>query len=164
MTDFERHYSELFDYVYRYVSVRLKDPTSTDDLVSNIFLSAFEKQHQYDPEKGTWRQWITGIARNAVFHHWKTVRQYLDLDEVNLSEALKTDHLEECRKWDQKAQFQKIMDSVSPDIRMLLILRYEEDLTYEDMAELLNKTPAAVRKTFSRLHQQLRAQCGDFID
>lgn len=164
MTDFERHYSELFDYVYRYVFVRLKDAASTDDLVSSIFLSAFEKQHQYDSEKGTWRQWITGIARNAVFHHWKTVHQHFDLEEVSLSEALETDHLEELRKWDQKVQFQKIMDSVIPEIRMLLVLRYEEDLTYDDIAELLKKTPAAVRKTFSRLHQQLRAQCGDFID
>lgn len=164
MTDFERHYAELFDYVYRYVSVRLKDATSTDDLVSSIFLSAFEKQHQYDAEKGTWRQWITGIARNAVFYHWKTKHQHLNLEDVDLSELLKTDHFEALRKWDQNAQFQKIMDSVPSDIRMLLILRYEEDLTYEDIALFLKKTPAAVRKTFSRLHQQLRAQFGDFID
>lgn len=164
MTDFEHHYAELFDYVYRYVFARLKDATSTDDLVSSIFLSAFEKQHQYDSEKGTWRQWITGIARNAVFHHWKTEHQHLDLEDLNLSEMLKTDHFEELRKWDQKAQFQKIMDAVSPEVRMLLVLRYEEDLKYEDIAELLKKTPAAVRKTFSRLHQQLRAQYGDFID
>lgn len=164
MTDFEQHYSDLFDYVYRYVHVRLNDRESTHDLVSKIFLSAFEKQHQYDAEKGSWGQWITGIARNAVFAHWKSNQITLILEDEVLDSLHFERHWEAKGKQDQQMMFQKLLTSVPSEVRMLLILRYEDDLTYESIAELLNKSPAAVRKTFSRLHAQLRAQFQDFID
>ena len=164
MTDFEKHYSDLFDYVYRYVYVRLKDKDTAEDLVSKIFLSAFEKQKQYDETKGSWRQWITGIARNTIFQHWKSQKQMVELDDLALTEVNLHIHQSQKAAQDQKLEFQKVMDSVSPQLRILLILRYEEDLNYEDIAEILNKTPAAVRKTYSRLHEQLSAQFKDFND
>lgn len=156
MDDFASKYSELYDYVYRYLYLRVNDRETAQDLTSKTFLTAFEIKANYDSEKGTWIQWITGIAKNKLLNHWRSHKTFLPLEEVILKEEdLMLNHSSQ-NAIGQDLELKKIMDSVSPDIRALLVLRYVDDLTYEDIAEVLQKTPAAVRKTFSRLHQQLK--------
>jgi len=153
MSDFEKHYSELFDYVYRYVFIRLQNKAITEDLVSSIFLSALEKQHQYDAQRGSWRQWITGIARNAIFTHWKKQKPQMQFNELMFETVPASSDVS-----DTLWQFQTMLKSLSDEFRLLFIMRYEEDLTYEQIAAEIGKKPAAVRKIFSRLHQELRVK------
>lgn len=156
MDDFSQRYSELYDYVYRYLYLRVNDRELAQDLTSKTFLTAFEIKANYDSEKGTWIQWITGISKNCLLNHWRSHKTFLPLEEVILKEEDLALHHSSQNTLGQDFELKKIMDSVSPDIRALLMLRYVDDLTYEDIAEILNKTPAAVRKIFSRLHKQLK--------
>lgn len=162
MDDFAARYSELYDYVYRYLYLRVNDRETAQDLTSKTFLTALEIKENYDPKKGTWIQWITGIAKNCLLNYWRSHKTFLPLEEVILKEEDLALNNSAHDAMGQDLELKTIMDSVSPDIRALLVLRYVDDLTYEDIAEVLNKTPAAVRKIFSRLHKQLKERFSQF--
>ena len=160
MSNVSQYYSDSFDYVYRYVFIRVANRELTQDLVSKIFLNAFENQNKYDSEKGSWKQWITGIAKNVLLNHWRSNRKFLSLEEVELDQINFENYHHDKNKWSLELQFQSLMEAVPESVKNLLIWRYVDDLTYEAIAEILNKTPAAVRKTYSRLHKTLKEKIG----
>lgn len=156
MSNFSQNYSDSFDYIYRYVFIRVNNREITQDLVSKIFLEAFENQEKYDGSKGSWRQWITGIAKNSLLNYWRSHRKFIALEETELDHVHFENESLNPGSLSQKLQFERIMNSSSPAVQNLLIWRYVDDLTYEAIADLLHKTPLAVRKSFSRLHKQLK--------
>jgi RNA polymerase sigma-70 factor (ECF subfamily) len=156
---FETAYEELFSYVYRYIRWRLTDRDDTADLVSGIFLSAWQHIDQFDPDRGNLRQWVTGIARNELAQYWRSHRIQLSIDELSDSmlgsiEYLITDI--NIKKLDEQALVTALLDGLPPDIRRLVILHYVDGLNYEMIATIIDKKPATVRKLFSRLHASLQ--------
>jgi RNA polymerase sigma factor (sigma-70 family) len=67
--------TELYDAhardLHRYLARRL-DPTTADDLVAETFLVAWEQRARYDPDRGSARAWLFGIATNLLRHHART--------------------------------------------------------------------------------------------
>lgn len=158
MDEFSQQYSELYDYVFSYIYIRVKGRETAEDIVSKIFLTAFEIRHNYDPERGSWRQWITGIAKNCLLNHWRSAKMVLSLEDIEQTEKHVEQHQEKVDQFDRELQFESIMSTAPEEVRILLILRYVDDLSYNDIAEITRKTPAAIRKAFSRLHKSLKAE------
>lgn len=164
MNDFSQHYDELFDYVYRYLLIRLQNPQAAEDVTSNTFLMALENQHKYNSKKGSWRQWITGIAKNCLLMHWKKEKITLSLETIENMEIFTTLISNSSQERDATLTLETFLDSLEPALRTLLALRYVDDLTYKEIANITRKTPGAIRKTFSRLHHNLseRFDANDF--
>lgn len=79
--DFASLYQELFKPVFSYVLCRVGNRALAEDLCAAAWRKAYEKQHQFRPEKGTFRQWIFTIARNEINMHRRLyyVRKFLSL-------------------------------------------------------------------------------------
>jgi RNA polymerase sigma factor (sigma-70 family) len=58
---FERYFSGLHGYASR----RL-DGTGGDDVASETFLIAFRQRERFDPDRGSVRAWLYGIATNLI--------------------------------------------------------------------------------------------------
>ena len=158
MDEFEHHYHQHFDYVYRYITLRLADRQVAQDVTSQTFFTAFKHRHQYNPEKGSWRQWVTGIAKNRLLDYWQKEKLTLSLEEVDQADQKIQFSMDHTKTLDQKMLFESMINSLPKNLQRLLILRYVDDLTYEQIANITSKTPAAIRKLFSRLHKRLKAQ------
>lgn len=61
-------YDRYFGEVYRYVSGRLGRDVA-DDLAAETFLVAFRKRDRFDPERGSVRPWLYGIATTLIGQH-----------------------------------------------------------------------------------------------
>jgi RNA polymerase sigma-70 factor, ECF subfamily len=57
------HGSALHGYLARRV------PAAADDLLSEVWLAAFAGRGRYDPERGSARGWLFGVARNVMLAH-----------------------------------------------------------------------------------------------
>lgn len=159
---FQRLYSQLFDKLYRYSYTRVPNITEAEDIVADIFLSAYRSLDKFDDAKGNLEQWLIGIARYAIIDYWKARKITLEFDEaILLFDALEQDNSLE-KTIDNKMLFAKIMDQLPGDVAALLTLRYVDDLTYEEIAKLTGKTAESIRQFFSRLHKKLRLQFSDY--
>lgn len=63
---FEALYRESRDDVYAYVAGLLRDRSAAEEVTSQAFERAWRKRRQIDPERGSARAWLFGIARNAA--------------------------------------------------------------------------------------------------
>jgi RNA polymerase sigma-70 factor (ECF subfamily) len=152
---FACEYRGLFDFVYRYVRYRVPNVADAEDVVSEVFERTYAKLELFDPTVGTLRQWTCGFARHAVADHWRRHRATVSLDD--LAETLPSPaSLTPADELDHRLGVERAIRALSPEIKALLAMRYEDDMTHAEIADATGKDPAAVRKFFSRLLASLR--------
>ena len=61
-------YDRYFRDIYRYIAGRL-DTQAADDIAAETFVVAFGQRDRFDPERGSLRPWLFGIATNLVARH-----------------------------------------------------------------------------------------------
>ena len=64
----------------------LPNASEREECFSEVIVRIWQKQAQYDPEKGSWKAWIAAIARNAALN-WNRNRKQTE----SLSEEIPTD-------------------------------------------------------------------------
>lgn len=152
--EFASQYSDLFNYLYRYVCYRVPQREEAEDLVSEIFLQGYHRLHHFDSGKGNLKQWLTGIAKNKLLMYWR--RRVVQVDLDNLPEIIDTQQSSALQFIDQRLLLEKLLNHVSADLQALIAFRYQDGLSYEEIAEMIGKQPDAIRKCFSRLHKKLK--------
>lgn len=58
-------------------------------------------------------------------------------------------------------QIQRAVQSLSPKLRLVVLMRYYDDLSYDEIAAALDLTPGTVASRLSRAHEQLARLLGD---
>lgn len=160
---FSREYPMVFEYLYRFISVRVFDRDEANDVVSEIFTKAYTLLDRFEPEKGNLRQWLTGFAKYELLTHWRRKKPNvsLELDETLVDPQTGTLFVEQL---DNHLLAEKIYERLPKDQKRLLTLRYVDGLTYEELAEVTGREPAALRQLFSRLHRVLRLEFQEVHD
>jgi len=152
---FAQEYAPLFDFIYRYVCYRLPNRDEAEDVVSETFTKAYGRLADFAPERGSLRQWVTGIAKNEILMHWRRAKPLVSLEIIeeaadpSIGRAL-------LERLDRRMFTEKIFSKLSAETKALVALRYIEDLSYEELSEITGKEIPALRQFFSRLHRSLR--------
>ena len=73
---FERHGPAI----YRFVRAHVGSGPLAEDLVSEVFLTAFARRGSYDLSHEGAAPWLAGIATNVLRHHWRTERRRRDAE------------------------------------------------------------------------------------
>ncbi len=91
--------------------------------------------------------WVTRVAANLAIDAWRKRRR-----EVGLTAAAATDHDEVRALWVRWA-----MERMTPEDRLLLILRHRDGLSVEEIGALVAKSPNTVAKYLKRARRRFRA-------
>src|ERR1044072_2799859 len=79
---FARLYDAYVERVTRYIYFRVSEETDTEDLVSQVFLKAWENLDRYKIGSSPFIAWLYTIARNLVIDHYRTKKDALPLEEA----------------------------------------------------------------------------------
>lgn len=126
--------------------------------MSEVFLDAVAGLDGFDPERGNLAQWLTGVARNKIRMYWRAKQLTVFMDET-IEQTVPTEPTDPTI--DERLIADRITRELPAEAKALLAMRYVDDLTHEEISELTGKTPEAVRKWFSRMHQTLRIRFAD---
>ncbi len=149
-----RHERRLYHLAYRL----LKDPLETEDALQEVFLKAYEFADRFKPIS-TVKAWLNRITAN---HCLNRLRQRvpldsLDNDQVHLplasTEATPLEALEES---DLARRLEGLLEALPEKQRRALILKRFGDLSYQEIAEVMETTPGAVDGLIKRARQSLR--------
>jgi RNA polymerase sigma-70 factor (ECF subfamily) len=148
-------HNRLYEPVQRYVHFKVSDPRVSEDLTSEVFLRVLEALKRGKMWKTTPDAWIFGIARNVVADHYrKTSRR----SEVALDERLASPDEQNPTQTiivaEQHEELAQAITALTDEQRDVILLRFLEGLSINDVAEVLNKTPGAVK---GLQHRALRA-------
>ena len=155
-------FGKLYDFyvqaVYRYLARRLGSLHDAEDLTSQTFIAAYEalQRSQYRDYEH-FAAWLFGIARHKLTDHYRRNSARQPLDTV---EALSTDHdsIGLLIQDEELNRLQALIQGLREDERDLIYLRYVAELSYAEMAELLDKKADAVKKSVYRLLARLKSE------
>jgi RNA polymerase sigma-70 factor (ECF subfamily) len=153
---FERLYNRYVDHIHRYVFFRVADEQSAEDITAHVFIKMWEKLPSYQIGKSPIGAWLYRIAHNAVIDHYRTRRTFVSLEEVNSREVRHDDGSDE--KLDLQIKMEQLgraLQKLTEVQREVLILRFIEGFSTQEIASKLGKTQGAVRALQMRGLQEL---------
>jgi RNA polymerase sigma-70 factor (ECF subfamily) len=105
-----------------------------------------------------------GIARNVVVDHY---RQQEKMTEVNLNERVRateaTDPTVHAVLSEQQENLKQAIDQLTDEQRDVILLRFVEGVNIKGVAEVMDKTPGAVKGLQYRALRELAEILGDKV-
>ena len=152
----ERHHAG----VCRFLRVVVRAHDDTEDLVQETFLAAFRFAHQFRGE-ASFRTWLFRIAKNAAYQaHTKSSRQNertVDLVVTLRAVAANEDPEQRAIMAQRWSTLERLLASLDPEDRRVLMLRDFRGLSGEDTARVLGIGLAAMKSRLHRARMRLAA-------
>ncbi len=162
---FEEFYQSYHRKVLRFLLHKGLSQGDAEDLTSQVFLYCFEHWGQYDPAKASQASWVYLVARSRLKNFWRDRKQFVNLEE--LSDVLPDtgSEVEQAQLLDeQREALAAALGQLAENQRSMVILRYFQGLSAQEIAWKLHMSPGAVRtqlsRTLGRLEGMLAAVCG----
>lgn len=157
-TYFEQLYERYCDRVYRKCLSFTKSPVQAEDLTHDIFLKVAIKLSGFR-EQAKFSTWLYSITYNHCTDHVRQPRQrneiYMDEGWDRLEVNAIDDGLAEMAEMEAQ-QLQRAMQKLSPDEQMMLLMKYQDDISIREIAELNNLTESAVKMRLKRIRDKVR--------
>jgi RNA polymerase sigma-70 factor (ECF subfamily) len=159
-SEFGLLYDRFHPVVTRYCMRRLLDRTVTEDVVADIFLTLAAKLRAFSGRtEMDLRCWLFRIASNAVNAHLRQSRrrkQILEAAARLRHERRDAGALESAGEMlDWPVVYRALLELEERD-QTILALRFFAGCSYEEIAEVVDATPGAVRTALSRTLSRLR--------
>ena len=151
---------ELLPHLRAFVARRLRDPSSLEDVVQNVFLSLHRARHTYRPER-PFGPWLHAIARNAAIDHLRA-RVRRGVREV----SLEADGVPEPEAPPDTAvgplspQLVTALDTLPANQREAVVLIHLEGLSVAEAAAQAGVSPGALKVRAHRGYKALRQWLG----
>lgn len=153
-------YDTFLDAVYRFVFFRVGAREDAEDITEAVFVSVFEHIRDYKDKGLPFEAWIYRIARNKIIDHYRSHKQKVSLDEaVEKPSEESVEHNVVTKLTNEYVM--KFLKSLPESYQEIIILKYIEEKTNDEISELLDKPLAHVRVLQSRALQKLRSIVGD---
>ena len=155
--------------VYNLLVRMLRNPSLAEELTQETFLKAFTHLRSFDPGY-KFSNWILKIAHNAAIDALRRRGpQEVPLDEPGQREEARLDTwivdpdsgaaAAAVERHDVGRLLRAAMNRLRPEYRQVVVLRYQEELSYEDIAEITGLPVGTIK---SHLHRA-RAEMAEFL-
>lgn len=143
----------IYNLAYRFTS----RADTAEDLTQEVFIRVYKSLDQYNPKQGDLQNWLMRLARNLVIDDYRK-RQRAPQDEAADDLEDHQYHLRaaggtvqrEMERRELGAQVQAGIDKLSPDLRTCVILRDIEELSYQEIVDLLKIPEGTVKSRINR--------------
>lgn len=149
------------DAVYNLSYRMLGESGEAEDAAQEAFLRAYNNLHRYDPNR-SFKTWILSIASNHCIDRLRKRRlHYLSIDEplpTSINLALTSDEPgpeEALQREEFSEQIQLLLEDLSPDDRLAVVLRYWYDYSYTEIADIMDMTESAIKSRLFRARRTL---------
>lgn len=126
----------LYGYIYSLV----REKYLAEDLLQETFIKIYKHLDQYDPSK-SFSAWIISIARNTVYDYSKKKRiptlNLLD-EKDHPIEALSNNPSQLLEAKEKIEVLDKLLNNLPEKYRDIIILKYFDELKYNEIAEVLD--------------------------
>jgi RNA polymerase sigma factor (sigma-70 family) len=150
------------DAIYAYVRRRLIPRVDlVDDLVQDVFLVAWEKLATFRSDAPL-RAWLLGIARHKVEDYYRSRLREPD-SELNENAALTDSTFPQVPDLDtlldqeaRRSRTQHVLQSLPEPYSLILLWRYWEQRSTQEIASQTGRTEKAVERMLARAREQFK--------
>ncbi len=127
-----------------HMAAQTLDPTAAEEIVQDVFLVVWRKANTFDPSRGAFRPWLLQIAHFRILNELRrrSRRPQLAPDaDGELTEEMPDDSAEPIETaWHayRRDAIRAAVANLPPPQRQALSLAFFEDLTHDQVADMLN--------------------------
>ncbi len=142
-------------FIRRYLIKLGASPQDAEDIAQESIYKLFLYVDSIDAEKVS--SWLFRVARN---HYYDLCRKQnkeiiIKTDKLTLvdGEPLPEDHY---HSYEQRIEINMVLNKLKPIYKNLLLLKYELELTYEEISELLDMKPGTLKTYLYRARENFK--------
>jgi RNA polymerase sigma-70 factor, ECF subfamily len=158
----QRYQQPVYNLVYRLVN----DPSDTADVVQEVFLKIFRNIRSFRGNSSL-KTWVYRIAVNEAYNHrrWfsRHHRQEIGLAQEENARVYEKTFADPGRTpydltldHETRALVEEALAKLNPNFRAAVVLRDIEDLSYEEIADVLDVSLGTVKSRILRGREALR--------
>jgi RNA polymerase sigma-70 factor (ECF subfamily) len=156
-------FAELVEQYHRLVchvaGHYMKSPDEVDDVAQEVFFRSYRALDRYNPEY-RFSTWLSGITRN---HCLDLIRKnsrvtVVDFDECTWLAADRHTPEEAWLEQEEREALRDAVDNLPENYREVISLYHGEELSYQAMAERMDKPLSIVKNRLMRARRMLEKQ------
>jgi RNA polymerase sigma-70 factor (ECF subfamily) len=152
-------------FVYNLALRSLSDPREAEDVAQEAFVRAWRGLPRFRGEAG-FRTWIYRIVTNLCYNRLPRLRRELTAigdDEIaDLPAASYADPLSSLEAKERRAYLHMQIEALPESYRLLVTLRYQQELSYAEIAEVVGVPLGTVKTGLFRARERLREAMRQF--
>ena len=158
-------YEQYGDAVYSIAWHFSGDASIAKDVTQQVFLKLFGVIGQYRGDS-SFRTWLYRIVANACEDEHRRRRRWLPLVDETLGAfgRVRQSQLSHSNRREVADEVAAAIAALSPKLRMPIVLRYLEELSYDEIAEALGISMGTVASRLNRGHRALADRLGHLRD
>jgi RNA polymerase sigma-70 factor (ECF subfamily) len=152
----EAYQTPVYNLAYR----MLNNSGEAEEAAQEAFIRAFTRLESYDPSH-KFSTWLLSITSNYCIDQLRKRRALLlSIDEpLPPHPALHSDGAKgpeaQMMNSEQQEMVQSLLSELQPEYRQAVVLRYWYELSYEEIAEIMETTVSAIKSRLFRARRQL---------
>jgi RNA polymerase sigma factor (sigma-70 family) len=165
-TTFEAMMLPHLDAAHNLAKWLLRNEQDAQDVVQEAFLRAFKSFGGFHGSNG--RAWLLTIVRNTAYTLLKKNR-VANLttpfdEEIHASEDRSVNAATILERSEDAEVIKDAMDELPAEFREILTLRHQEDLSYKEIADIVQIPPGTVMSRLARARGKLKERLGARIN
>jgi len=138
----------------------IRDKEAAEDITQEVFIIVYKKIYTYNREY-KFSSWVFQIARNKCIDFMRKYKRVyeanIDNEKDNSSKDISPEAMAELRE--TKREIQKFINTLEEVDREILVLRYSKEITFIEMAVILNINKATIKRRYYKIRERYK----DFI-
>lgn len=152
---FGKVYDIFADSIYRYVYYRV-GASDAEDLTELVFLKTWEHIKKFRRGHFSFSSWIFRIAHNVVVDHYRSRHTEDELSEDMQDKRREAETSFRAHQHFDQEVLKKAMAELKDHYRQVLILKYINDMSNEEIGFIMGRSQAALRILQFRALRHLR--------
>jgi len=140
-------YDQYVDRIYSYIYHRVGQPDVAEDLTGQVFMRMLEAVQTGRGWRSSFSGWLYRIAHNLVIDHYRRRKRatFVDLEDAAPVQAQTGDPVRSSETQFERERLRSALAKLTDEQAQVISLRFLEDLSIAEVAEMLDKTEGAVK-------------------
>lgn len=151
-------YKIFLNKIYRFVYYLVGDEFVAEDITQNTFLKAWNGLSGFSMDRGTFQSYLFTIARNLVIDTQRKKKSYSLEGGYGKDVETGENFIENVWKDETNKKVHQALTDLSEFDRQLVILRFFEEMRFDEIAEIVGKESGTVRVKIHRILEKLKGQ------
>ncbi|MBK8504679.1 MAG: sigma-70 family RNA polymerase sigma factor [Saprospiraceae bacterium] len=157
---YQRYETKLTFYIHRISKVTDEE---AEDILQEVFIKVWKSLHAIDPALKL-SSWLYRVVHNEVVSRWRKNKWSRDNPTIAISDDMLQSLADdmELKKPTEEVINQALL-KISEKYRKVLVLKYFEELSYEEISDILKMPEGTVATRLNRAKQSLKSEIGKII-